>query len=219
MCRTTVPAGPDQTLREISSTAVMHFLVQTPWLNNCEVMARWKDFFRRFLPRKEWRKIEYFDERWKNRIRGMSQYIGPKESVLDLGCGPMWLKQCLGPANSYHGCDYQDRGPGTLVCDFNAQQFPDVQADVTFISGCLEYVEDVEWFTAKVAAAAPKCIIAYCIVRTGDDLAKRRQNAWVNDLTEVELIALMGRHGLTLRELGERFMSSQIYVFERTQVK
>ncbi len=178
-------------------------------------MARWKTFLSRFLPRKEWRKIEFFDERWKNRIRSMSQYLRPTDAVLDLGCGQMWLKELLSPENCYHGCDYMDRGPGTLVCDFNARQFPDVKADVTFISGCLEYVEDVEWFTARVAAAAPKCIIAYCILKAGDDKAKRRQNAWVNDLTEEGLIELMGRHGLSLRTKGERLMSSQVYVFER----
>jgi hypothetical protein len=180
-------------------------------------MARWKDLIARFLPRKEWRKIEFFDDRWKNRIRGMSRHVGAKDSVLDLGCGPMWLKEFLGPENSYHGCDYLDRGPGTLVCDFNAKQFPDVKADVTFISGCLEYVEDVEWFIDRVAAAAPKCVIAYCIVNPGDNLARRRQNAWVNDLTEEGLIALMGRHGLQFKEKGERFMSSQIYVFEQSR--
>lgn len=178
-------------------------------------MGRWKDLLAKFLPRKEWRKIEYFDERWKNRICGMSRHISPGETVLDLGCGPMWLKEYLSPESRYYGCDYQDRGSGTLVCDFNAKQFPEVTADVTFISGCLEYVEDVEWFTSCVANAAPRCVIAYCIVRPGDSLARRRQNAWVNDLSEQELIALMNRHGLLLKEKGERFMSSQIYVFER----
>ncbi len=178
-------------------------------------MARLKDLLAKFLPSKQWRKIEYFDERWKNRICGMSRYVGPNDSVLDLGCGPMWLKEFLGPNNRYQGCDYLDRGPGTLVCDFNARQFPEVHVDVTFISGCLEYVEDVEWFIAQVAASAPKCVIAYCIVNPGDNLGRRRQNAWVNDLTEEDLIALMSRHNLAFREKGECFMSSQIYAFEQ----
>jgi hypothetical protein len=76
-------------------------------------------------------------------------------------------------------------------------------------------VEDVEWFVQRVSQAAPKCVIAYCPFGTGDNIALRRQRAWVNHLTEQELVSLMERNGLLFREKGERFMSSQVYVFER----
>lgn len=179
-------------------------------------MSFWKKLAAGLRFERKWKQIEYFDPRWRNRIEGMSRYIGPSESVLDLGCGPMWLKEFLGPANRYFPCDYKDRGSGTLLCDFNARQFPDVRADVAFISGSLEYIDDYEWFVGRVTAASTKCVIAYCVATPESTLSKRRQNAWVNHLTEGELVGLFQRHGMKLAERGERYMSSRIYVFKRT---
>jgi len=43
-----------------------------------------------------WKEMEYFDPAWKQRIETMAALI-PKQSqsVLDLGCGKMWLKDYL----------------------------------------------------------------------------------------------------------------------------
>lgn len=178
-------------------------------------MGIWTRLKRLFRADVAWQELEFFDPRWKQRIAAMARHIGPRDAVLDLGCGRMWLKEFLGSAATYIPCDYQDRGPGTVVCDFNRGQFPDRCADVCFISGCLEYVRDVDWFLDRVAASAPKCVIAYCVLRPDKTLEQRRQNAWQNHLTEEELIGRFRARGMRLAVADGQFMSSFVYVFER----
>jgi hypothetical protein len=167
-----------------------------------------------FQPQGEWKKQEFFDERWKARIEDMQRFIQPGQSVLDIGCGKMWLKDMLPAGCRYFGCDYQDRGPGTLICDLNKKEFPAEKTDITFISGCLEYVEDVGWFLSKVAEAAPRCVIAYCIMTPESDPAKRKKNAWMNHLTELDLDAAFAKVGMERRAAGGKFMSSCVYYYE-----
>lgn len=180
-------------------------------------MSLWRKIKAIFVGKRSWQQLEFFDPRWKKRIEAMARFIRPGDSVLDLGCGQMWLKEFLSDDNSYTPCDYSDRGPGTVICDFNRGKFPPQDADVSFVSGCLEYVEDVEWFVGRIAAQSRCCVIAYCITSPDKTLAERRQNAWKNHLSEAELIQLFERHGMTLSERGGQFMSSHIYVFDRSQ--
>ncbi len=179
----------------------------------------WRKLRAAFIPQREWQEVEFFDNRWKERIQAMARFIAPGQAVLDLGCGPMWVRNFLPPGCDYVPCDYIDRGPGTIVCDFNQGQFPDTKADVTFVSGCLEYVEAVDWFVGRLATAAPRCIIAYCIVTTDSSLVRRKKNAWKNHLTEEELMAVFARHGMRCVEQGGKKMSSYIYCFDRVQNK
>ncbi|MBK9568932.1 MAG: hypothetical protein IPO53_02690 [Chitinophagaceae bacterium] len=46
-----------------------------------------------FKKEKKWQDIEYFDDKWKERIEQMARFIKNGSSVIDLGCGPMWLKR------------------------------------------------------------------------------------------------------------------------------
>ena len=115
-----------------------------------------------FYKTNEWKKIEYFDESWKKRIFQMSKYITPSDSIVDYGCGKMWLKEYLQTSNIYSGVDYQKRDEETIVCDFNKKEFPNKNSTVAFVSGCLEYVEDPKWFLNNIASYHNKCIISYC---------------------------------------------------------
>lgn len=85
-----------------------------------------------------WRSDEAFDTSWKLRICQMAKYIDEGESVLDIGCGKGWLREYLPHDCRYIGCDLVKRDKDTIVCDFNAYQFPEQIADVVFISGVLE---------------------------------------------------------------------------------
>ncbi len=66
-----------------------------------------------------WQQIEYFNPDWKGRIGKMASHIAPGESVVDLGCGQMWLKEFLSASSRYTGVDYTQRGADTIVADFN----------------------------------------------------------------------------------------------------
>jgi len=121
----------------------------------------------------KWKQIEYFNPDWKSRIKKMASYIAIGESVVDLGCGQMWLREFLPGSNKYTGVDYRQRGEGTLVVDFNNGEFPDVKADVFFSSGCMEYVVDYDSFIEKIARVGRRCIISYCCIEDFKEKEKR----------------------------------------------
>ena len=137
----------------------------------------------------DWKDIEYFDETWKNRIRQMAAFVPPNSRVLDLGCGEMrlrgFLKDCV-----YIPVDYRARSPETIVCDFNRGEFPDVRADVSFVSGCLEYIENPAWFIGQIAIHSNICVISYCSIEHFNDPAERAALAWKNSFDAKDVVAL-----------------------------
>jgi SAM-dependent methyltransferase len=161
-----------------------------------------------------WKQIEYFNPEWKNRIRVMSQYIRRNDSVLDLGCGQMWLKEFLLPSNQYTGVDYQQRDSETIVCDFNRCEFPNVSADVFFVSGCLEYIHDFESFIENIANSCRRCIISYCCMDEFSDIQMRRQRAWVNDLTREQLLEMFFSKGMRLTCEDKTLTNNAIFIFD-----
>jgi hypothetical protein len=115
----------------------------------------------------------------------------------------------------YVPVDYTDRGPGTVVCDFNKRQFPDIQADVAFVSGCLEYVEDYRWFAEQVAQHVTRCILSYCTTDAFPRLEERRQYAWVNALSRQQVIELFGQAGMRLLIETRYEQKTSVFVFGR----
>jgi hypothetical protein len=162
-----------------------------------------------------WRQLEYFDPSWMVRIRAMAAFVPEGATVLDLGCGRMWLREILSPACTYFPVDYAKRDGATEVCDFSKYQFPNRTVDVSFISGCLEYVEDVDWFVAKVAAAAPRCIVSYCALEEFPDREARKKRAWVNHLTRASLIQVFADKGMIVTAESSTADGDSIFVFDR----
>ncbi len=154
-----------------------------------------------FWRKKTWKKIEYFNPEWKTRIQSMAQLIPESsQSVVDLGCGKMWLLDFLQDDIIYHPVDYQRRGPNTIIADFNKGQFPSIKADVFFVSGCLEYVDDYEWFIENITAHGQHCILSYCSLEHFPDIEDRKQRCWVNHLQGSEVIQLFANHGFGLQQ-------------------
>lgn len=163
--------------------------------------------------KKEWAEYEYFDPSWKTRIGYMAKYIEPQESVCDLGCGMMWLKEYLTESAVYTGVDYKKRDEKTIVCDFNESQFPDVDADVYFISGCLEYIYDYESFIRKIATHTKKCIISYCITDFLGDKNEREKIGWNNHLSKRTLSDLFQKNGMQLFKFTQTKENYFLFVF------
>ncbi len=69
---------------------------------------------------------------------------------------------------------------------------------MAFVGGCLEYVTDYEWFVAQITQYAPYALLSYCTLEAYSDLQERRNNAWVNHLTEAALIDLFTARGFQL---------------------
>ena len=159
-----------------------------------------------------WINIEYFDPSWTKRIKEMSKYIQPGKSIIDLGCGKMWLKQYL-KDNKYFPVDYTDRGEGTIICDFNTGEFPEINADVAFISGALEYVEDPDWFISNVSKRCSECVISYCTIEDYPDVKFRNKQGWVNSYSNQEIIDLFAKFGFKLVAENTNIPKNRIFYF------
>lgn len=165
-----------------------------------------------------WAEVEHFDQAWRARISEIATLIPPGASVLDLGCGKMWLKDYFS-GEQYYPVDYTQRSTDTIVCDFNKREFPSIRADVAVVSGCLEYLKEYEWFISEIATHVERCVISYNSVEQYPDRTKRRAMAWVNDLTHAELIRLFRMRGMVLVEQKVAADLHHIFVFDRTAVR
>ncbi len=159
-----------------------------------------------------WKVLEYFDPSWSKRISEMARFIVPGNSVMDLGCGKMWLRQYIGNS-PYFPIDYTFRGEGTIICDFNKKEFPDIKADTAFVSGTLEYVRDPNWFINMIAEHCKQCIISYCTVDNFPILRFRKRQAWVNHFTRDELIRLFSEKGFMLSDESTEIPKNHIFSF------
>lgn len=173
----------------------------------------------KFYKGNEWKDLEYFDEKWKNRIHQMSEFISSTDSVVDYGCGKMWLRDYLSPQNMYYGVDYQSRGAGTIVCDFNSKQFPNIKSDIAFISGCLEYIDDPKWFLENISNYHEKCVISYCCLDNFGDFVSRKKLGWKNNFSKFELISLFESYRMTLKKNEITQTKNDIFYFEKNNPK
>ena len=164
----------------------------------------------------DWKNKERFNPAWKNRIEVMSTFLDSEDkSVVDLGCGPMWLKEFLDPGVAYTGVDYVDRGPGSVVRDLNKGEFSEVDADVYFVSGCLEYIHDPAWLIRMICSHTEKCVLSYCDVGRFPDRKWRESLGWVNHLSKQEVIEMFRSHGFALCAENVSSLENQILVLAK----
>lgn len=163
-----------------------------------------------------WKDIEYFEDSWINRIRMMAEFLPDGTTVMDLGCGQMGLPK-VKTLKTYIPIDYCKRNEETRVCDFNKKQFPAEKAEYTFVSGCLEYVNDPDWFISRIAKASNHCVISYCSTDGFPDKAARTRLVWVNHLSRQEVIDLFERHGMKLEKESFYQPHNNIFLFSKKQ--
>ena len=163
---------------------------------------------------RSWRDVERFPEAWSGRIQVMAEHVTPGSSVADMGCGPMRLRRYIRDC-AYIPVDYCDRGPGTVICDFNKDTFPALEVDCIFVSGCLEYVDLPEEFIKNISNSCRRCVISYCSVDYSADIESRAHAGWVNHLTEQELITLFRVRGMELVHRSIYGTENSIFVFKR----
>ena len=171
----------------------------------------------KFKKKVTWKNLEYFDESWKVRIKIMAKYIIPGCSVMDLGCGEMWLKDYISNESKYFGVDYKRRVGGNLVCDFNKYEFPDFTTDYIFISGCLEYIEDVDWFIHKISKRSSYVILSYCTLEYFNDLKLRKSHAWVNHFSRDQLMSKFQNVGFKIENESITESKNSIFYFSLTK--
>lgn len=167
-----------------------------------------------FPRRKRWPQNEYFDESWKERLRVMAGLIQNEKSILDLGCGMQWLKEFIPDHIRYYPVDYKQRQPNVIVCNFNKKQFPKIKADIAFIAGCLEYMEDPAWFVKNTSMSCSTAICSYSSLENFPDMKSRTDLMWVNHLSRQEIIDLFYSCGMKLSSEGV-FPLQEIFRFDK----
>lgn len=163
-----------------------------------------------------WKNFEYFDESWKIRIHEMASLIEDERVILDLGCGKMWLRGELSKDKTYVGCDYKKRSEDTIICDFNKGQFPQLSADLCFVSGVLEYIEDTNWFIKNVKRSSRSVIMSYCTTDLNPNLKIRKLNGWVNHFSLEELLNIMSSEGYILYKNLDPVLGNEMMKFVRS---
>ena len=175
------------------------------------VLNKLKSFLKK---EKDWQDIEHFDYNWESRVAQMAAYIIEGKSVLDLGCGKMFLKKYLS-GNPYFPVDYKKRGEGCIVNDFNKHQFPEIAADISFISGCLEYIKDYKWFISCACRKSERIILSYCTTDEFPEMAERKSLAWVNHLSSSAVINFFKENHFKLLTSELTKSNNSIFVFDR----
>lgn len=168
----------------------------------------------------KWKDLERFDPVWKERIAIMASYVKRDDGkVLDIGCGPMWLKSYLPIGVEYIGLDYKNRGHDCLVCDLNRDEFPTTDAKVYFVSGCLEYVSDVDRFIGTITKNANKCILSYCSIDKFPSSRERLRRGWINNFSTNEIIEKFRCGGMNIVGLEMTDKDNTLMVFVKSEDK
>lgn len=162
--------------------------------------------------------------RWDKRIKMMAAMISDEsQSVADLGCGRMLLKEYLPDSKAYYPVDYCYRGEDNIICDFNRHEFPDISVDTVFASGILEHVVDYTWFIEQMCKTAScEVILSYVCTEKGNNETVRSiiQNGyhidWVNSLSEKTIMELFKKNHFLLKYRKPNNGNEYVMKFVRT---
>ena len=129
---------------------------------NYNIFNGWKlshEFYELLYADKEWIEFEKTDgtvlenmrRGWEKRAEKMSAMI-PKDvqSILDIGCGESLIKKYLPINIKYIGLDYCARENTDFICDINNEKLPDVDVDLVYMAGVMEYVHNIEQFLKQL---------------------------------------------------------------------
>jgi hypothetical protein len=150
---------------------------------------------------------------WDARAEFAAGYVPAGARVLDLGCGRMALRGLLPGACAYQGCDLVARDASTIVCDFNAGEFPaDAagEADLIVMLGVLEYITDADAFFAKLRATKCDILLSYCPADFSIGI-DRPSLGWISHFGLADLAALFDRHAYRV-ERTDRFDDLQLLI-------
>lgn len=176
---------------------------------------------RRFLRRSDysrWRGTEALSEQWDERTRLVAGMIPAQSSVLELGAGRLRLREYLAAGCRYTPSDFVDRGPGTILWDLNAHEWPDLGIyDVAVFSGVLEYVHDVRRLVSFLGSHVQTIVASYSVFRKGDRAYRRRSLGWVNDHSQNELVAIFAEAGFEC-EAVKSWRDQPVFLFRNRLV-
>lgn len=129
------------------------------------------------------------NELFRKRMVVLSSFIRPNDkSIIDFGAGAEYLRKIIDKNIEYYPIDYVKRSERTILCDLNKDELPVITADVAFMAGFLEYMNDIDSVINKVSKIVRKFIISY----------KGAEKHPENLLTTDELISIFNKYGFIL---------------------
>ena len=166
---------------------------------------------------KRWGRREALFEGWDGRTERIASLVVPGASIIEFGAGRMVIRDYLPESckDKYTPSDIVDRGPGTLVCDLNADLPPNFgRHDIAIFSGVLEYVNDLPALISCLYHHTDQIIASYAV--TDSNKRSRRARGWVNDFSSQDFLKIFENSGYICNH-NEIWRSQMIYRFVRRQ--
>lgn len=162
-----------------------------------------------------WSERANLDDKWNARAARAVSFVPPGATVLDVGCGKMFLEQILPPGCRYIPLDLVARDERTIVCDLNRGEYPRVDGVTHAVAlGVLEYLHDERGFFRWLAGIRPaRLILSYVALDTSVKPEARRRAGWVSDLTFAEIVGLATDAGFSLADVERINANNRIFVF------
>lgn len=130
---------------------------------------------------------------WSPRSELAAKLLEGCNTVVDLGCGMMPLRNHLAPNTDYIPVDAIRRNENTIVVDLNKESLPKLNADGWAALGLLEYLFDVAGLLRQLSGTV---VTSYNPIDRTD--AVRRAHAWVNDYRTEDLEQIFSKCGFTI---------------------
>ncbi|PWR22841.1 methyltransferase domain-containing protein [Zavarzinia aquatilis] len=147
----------------------------------------------------DWR---LYSEQWRRRASIAAAMIPTGLTLLDVGCGAMYLESEAAPRR-YIPVDMEAHDERTRVIDLNEKNLPIEwidEADVVALMGVVEYLDAPEILLKSLASRSKPIIISYSIQEARTEGREAKRNHWRNGYSSDELERLFSALGYAITD-------------------
>lgn len=156
------------------------------------------------------------------RVIMISEWVSDDaKSVADYGEGKLSLKNFINPDIKYYPIDYIKRSNETILCDFNNDEFPKLQTDISVCTATLVFITKADSLLNFICKNTSRIIIlSYVTVDLFSNIKGRRASGYVNDFTQEDIVNVCLTHGFILKEKRSDPANKidTLFLFEKTKV-
>ena len=148
--------------------------------------------------RHRWQQSKSLFTSWDQRTQRLASHIPPNSTVFEFGAARLVLREMLAEGCTYLHSDLVARAEGTLVADLN-KDLPEIpKVDYVVFSGVLEYLFEIEKVFLHLNSKTTCFLFSYATLDSFPNIAKRRENGWVSDLSVNDLEKIASKLGKNL---------------------
>jgi hypothetical protein len=133
---------------------------------------------------------------WMPRAQLAARMLGDVQSVTDIGCGHMGLKQFL-PGVRYVPVDCVRRDDETIVVDLNKEPAPTTGTEAVTLLGVIEYLHDAPKLLGDLARSYATILVTY---NCYEHRKPADRNKWSNGFTAGDLMHIFSTAGLSVAQ-------------------